>query len=124
MAILTFAASNIKKGEDEQSIETKDLLLHASFILGPSSFLSGIVLLLSYRNLALIELISPLMFLVTMLSLGLIISTELTGNVTAMHRYQFNFFVVFINWTFALFLRSLGYGVLRHVSSSKFRQCM
>ena len=45
------------------------------------------------------------MFLVTMLSLGLIITTELTGDVTAMHRYQFNFFVVFINWTFALFLR-------------------
>ena len=48
VALLTFAVSNIKKSEDEQSIETKNLLLHASFMLGPSSILSGIVLLLSY----------------------------------------------------------------------------
>ena len=104
VALLTFIASNIDNSEDEESIESRNLLLHASFMVGPPTILAGIVWVLSYRRLALIELISPLMFLATMLSLGLIITTEFTGEVTAMHRYQFNFFIVFIDWTFALFL--------------------
>ena len=83
---MTLFGSRISKQTDEESIEMKCMLLHTSFLLGPSSLLIGIVLLLSYRNLALIELLSPLMFLGTMLSLGLILSTELTGEVTSMHR--------------------------------------
>ena len=104
LALLSIAVSFLFVKEDEKSIEFKIMLIHISFVLGPSSILIGILLLLSYRNLSLIELISPLMFLTTMLSLGLIISTEFTGEVTSMHRYQFNFLIVFIDWTFAVFL--------------------
>ena len=95
----------IIKDEDQHSRDLKSGLLHTSFIIGPSSLILSIILLLSYRcRLAMIEFISPVMFICTAVSLVIILSTEVTGHVTSQHRLQFNFLVVFINWTFALFL--------------------
>ena len=105
VSLLTLIGSRLIEDDGEYSRDLKSELLHTSFIFGPSSLVIGTILLLSFHcRLAIIECISPVMFMSTALSLVVIISTEVTGHVTSLHRLQFNFLVVFINWTFALFL--------------------
>ena len=79
-------------------------MLQLSYVLGPPSIVTFIVSVLARKNLAFVELLTLLQLLGGALSLVLINTSELAGQVTDRHRQQQNFFFSLIYYIYALYM--------------------
>ena len=82
-AVLSFVVSHIV--EDE--VRKKEML-QTSFILIVPSLIAGIVLSISFKNLAMIELLIPLKFLGFALMMAVVNTTEICGEITSSMRQE------------------------------------
>ena len=99
---MAFIASRIIS--DPAKENTKNEMLRVSLLYGPPSLLSSLLVLLSTKKIPLIELLSPVMFIIMGLMVVIILATEITGELNSQSRQNLNLLIFFIFWTFALFL--------------------
>ena len=112
VGVLALIVSRIMSSDPAKE-DSKNEMMRMSLLYGPPSLLSSLVVYLSTKKFALIELLAPVMFLCVSVMLGLILATDLTGETTSQDRQNFNFLITFIVWPFALFLGATWrYGII------------
>ena len=85
LATLTLLRAYVFISEDAD-VEEKSEMLQTSLVLGVPALLTSIILLISRKNMAFVELVTPLMFIGFVIALALINLTEVAGEVTERHR--------------------------------------
>ena len=111
VGVLAFIMSRIMSAKEKE--DSSNEMMRMSLLYGPPSLLSSLVVYLSTRKIALIELLAPVMFVCVGLMLGIILATDITGETTSQDRQNFNFLITFIVWPFALFLGATWrYGII------------
>lgn len=83
VAMITFLGNFTVKDDNDQD---RNEFIYASLLIGPASILTSFVFLLSRKNLALVELYTPVMLISVALSLAFINIYEVAGQVTEKHR--------------------------------------
>ena len=79
-------------------------MLQTSIILGPPSLIVGVLLAFSYRNIAVMELLTPVMFASLILISAVLNMTEICGEVTEGMRQQQTYLLIMVYNLFSLFM--------------------